>query len=101
MVYQHFTLLPNMTVAENLVLSRGEVHAFIVWKKVYSDLRSFLQITPIFIPIGAKVSSLAAGQKQKLEICQQLYLKNKVLFLDEPTSLLTPGEADELLTMLK
>ncbi|HZK79995.1 MAG TPA: ATP-binding cassette domain-containing protein, partial [Humisphaera sp.] len=101
MVYQHFTLVPNMTVAENLVLSRGEVPAIIDWKKEYADLRAFMKTTPFFIPIGAKVSSLAAGQKQKLEICQQLYLKNKVLFLDEPTSVLTPGEADELLTMLK
>ena len=49
-----------------------------------------MQTTPFFIPIGAKVRSLAAGQKQKLEICKQLYLKNKVLFLDEPTSVLTP-----------
>jgi ABC-type uncharacterized transport system ATPase subunit len=98
MVYQHFTLVPNMTVAENLVLSRGKVPAIIDWKKEYEDLRAFMRTTPFFIPIGAKVSSLAAGQKQKLEICKQLYLKNKVLFLDEPTSVLTPAEADELLS---
>jgi simple sugar transport system ATP-binding protein len=101
MVYQHFTLVPQMTVAENLVLSRGEVPAIINWKKEYEDLRTFMRTTPFFIPIGAKVASLAAGQKQKLEICKQLYLKNKVLFLDEPTSVLTPAEADELLSMLK
>jgi ABC-type uncharacterized transport system ATPase subunit len=101
MVYQHFTLVPNMTVAENLVLSRGKVPAVIDWKKEYEDLRAFMRTTPFFIPVGAKVSSLAAGQKQKLEICKQLYLNNKVLFLDEPTSVLTPAEADELLGMLK
>ncbi len=101
MVYQHFTLVPNMTVAENLVLSRGQVPSVVNWKKEYEDLRAFMRTTPFFIPIGEKVSSLAAGQKQKLEICKQLYLRNKVLFLDEPTSVLTPAEADELLTMLK
>ena len=101
MVYQHFTLVPNMTVAENLVLSRGKVPAIIDWKKEHEDLRAFMRTTPFFIPVGAKVSSLAAGQKQKLEICKQLYLNNKVLFLDEPTSVLTPAEADELLGMLK
>ncbi len=101
MVYQHFTLVPQMSVAENLVLSRGHVPAVIDWKKEFADLRAFMRTTPFFIPIGAKVSSLAAGQKQKLEICKQLYLQNKVLFLDEPTSVLTPAEADELLTMLK
>ncbi|MGA2231731.1 MAG: ABC transporter ATP-binding protein [Tepidisphaeraceae bacterium] len=101
MVYQHFTLVPNMTVAENLVLSRGKVPAVVNWKEEYANLRAFMRTTPFFIPIEAPVRSLAAGQKQKLEICKQLYLKNKVLFLDEPTSVLTPGEADELLTMLK
>ena len=101
MVYQHFTLVPNMTVAENLVLSRGQVPAIVNWPEEYKKLRAFMKTTPFFIPIEATVSSLAAGQKQKLEICKQLYLRNKVLFLDEPTSVLTPAEADELLTMLK
>ena len=101
MVYQHFTLVPNLTVAENLVLSRGKIPAVVNWKKEYQDLRTFMKTTPFFIPIEAPVSSLAAGQKQKLEICKQLYLKNKVLFLDEPTSVLTPGEADEVLSMLR
>ena len=75
--------------------------AVIDWKKEYADLRAFMRTTPFFIPIGEKVAALAAGQKQKLEICKQLYLRNKVLFLDEPTSVLTPAEADELLSMLK
>ena len=101
MVYQHFTLVPNLTVAENLVLSRGKIPAVVNWKQEYQNLRAFMKTTPFFIPIEAPVSSLAAGQKQKLEICKQLYLKNKVLFLDEPTSVLTPGEADEVLSMLK
>src|SRR6202046_2752567 len=61
MGYQHFTLVPNMTVAENLVLSRGKVPAIIDWKKEYEDLRAFMRTTPFFIPVGAKVSSLAAG----------------------------------------
>jgi ABC-type uncharacterized transport system ATPase subunit len=101
MVYQHFTLVPNMTVAENLVLSRGNIPMHIDWKKEKADLRAFMRTTPFFIPIDAPVRSLAAGQKQKLEICKQLYLQNRVLFLDEPTSVLTPQEADEVLTMIK
>jgi simple sugar transport system ATP-binding protein len=101
MVYQHFTLVPNMTVAENLVLSRGNVPMRIDWKKEKAELRAFLKTTPFFIPVDAPVRTLAAGQKQKLEIVKQLYLKNKVLFLDEPTSVLTPQEADEVLTVIK
>jgi ABC-type uncharacterized transport system ATPase subunit len=101
MVYQHFTLVPNMTVAQNLVLSRDHVPGVVNWKQERENLRAFMRTTPFFIPIDAPVRTLAAGQKQKLEICKQLYLKNKILFLDEPTSVLTPAEADELLSMLK
>jgi simple sugar transport system ATP-binding protein len=101
MVYQHFTLVPNMTVAENLVLSRGDVSMIIDWKQEYAKLRAFMRTTPFFIPIDRPVRALSAGEKQKLEICKQLYLQNKVLFLDEPTSVLTPQEADEVLTLVK
>jgi simple sugar transport system ATP-binding protein len=100
MVYQHFTLVPNMTVAENLVLSRDDVPAVINWKKEIAELRQFMKTTPFFIPLDAPVRTLAAGQKQKLEIVKQLYLKTKVMILDEPTSVLTPQEADEVLSMV-
>ena len=56
---------------------------------------------PFRVPLDAKVSALSAGEKQKLEILKQLYLKRRFLFLDEPTSVLTPGEADEVLGMLR
>src|SRR3954465_5135139 len=101
MVYQHFTLVGNMTVGENLVLSRGTVPFRINWEKEKKERRKFLKTTPFFIPLDSPVNALAAGQKQKLEIVKQLYLQNKVLFLDEPTSVLTPQEADEVLSMLK
>jgi len=101
MVYQHFTLVQNMTVAENMVMSRGDVPAVIDWKLEYENLRKFMRTTPFFIDITKPVRSLSAGEKQKLEICKQLYLQNEVLFLDEPTSVLTPSEADEVLTLLR
>ena len=72
MVYQHFTLVQNMTVAENMVLSRGEIPARIDWVKEYEQLRAFMRTTPFFIDITRKVASLSAGEKQKLEICKQL-----------------------------
>jgi len=52
---------------------------------------------PFRVPLDAPVRSLAAGEKQKVEICKQLYLVSRVVILDEPTSVLTPGEADEVL----
>jgi simple sugar transport system ATP-binding protein len=56
---------------------------------------------PFKVPLNARVSDISAGERQKCEILKQLYLKRRFLILDEPTSVLTPGEADEVLGMLR
>jgi simple sugar transport system ATP-binding protein len=56
---------------------------------------------PFRVPLDAPVSRLAAGEKQKVEILKQLYLHRRFMILDEPTSVLTPQEADEVLGLLK
>ena len=101
MVYQHFTLVPNMTVLENFVLSRGDLPAVIDWASERRVLADFFSTTPFAVPLDLAVADLAAGQKQKAEILRQLYLKRNLLILDEPTSVLTPDEADEVLSTLK
>jgi ABC-type uncharacterized transport system ATPase subunit len=101
MVYQHFTLVPNMTVAENLVMARANLPMVIDWDKEQRSLRSFMERMPFQIDPARVVRSLAAGERQKLEILKQLYLGNRILILDEPTSVLTPSEADEVLGMLR
>jgi ABC-type uncharacterized transport system ATPase subunit len=101
MVYQHFTLVPNMTVAENLVLARSDLPLLIDWRKEGEALKAFLGRMPFQVPLDAPVRSLAAGEKQKVEILKQLYLHSRVVILDEPTSVLTPGEADEVLGLLR
>ncbi|BAU41885.1 ABC transporter ATP-binding protein [Leptolyngbya sp. O-77] len=101
MVYQHFTSVPAMTVAENLVLSRYESKALINWKDELEELQAFMDASPFRVPIDVPIAQLAAGQKQKLEILKQLYLKSRILILDEPTSVLTPAEADEVLGLLR
>ncbi len=97
MVYQHFTLAPGMTVAENLLLAGGKTPALIDWKAKRAELGDFLAATPFSLDLDARPSELAAGEKQKLELLKQLYLKPRLLILDEPTSVLTPQEADEVL----
>ena len=97
MVYQHFTLAPGMTVAENLLLAGGKTPALIDWKRKRAELRAFLATTPFSLDLDRRPSELAAGEKQKLELLKQLYLKPRLLILDEPTSVLTPQEADEVL----
>ena len=97
MVYQHFTLVPSLTGAENLVISRDDVPRIIDWQKELRDLAQFMQTMPFKLPLDVPVRELAAGEKQKLEIIKQLYLGRRFLILDEPTSVLTPGEANEVL----
>src|SRR5579862_8118458 len=101
MVYQHFTLVPAMTVAENLVLARDDVPAVVNWTREKLELEAFLASMPFKVPLNARVSDISAGERQKCEILKQLYLKRRFLILDEPTSVLTPGEADEVLGMLR
>lgn len=101
MVYQHFTLVPAMTVAENLVLSRIDTPAVIDWPSEMKRLEEFLRSAPFKVDLRARVAQLAAGEKQKVEILKQLYLRSRLLILDEPTSVLTPNEADEVLGLLK
>ena len=101
MVYQHFTLIPAMTVAENLVLSRPDLPAIINWKVEREQLREFMKTAPFQVDLDTPSAQLAAGQKQKVEILKQLYLKSKFLILDEPTSVLTPAEADEVLGLIR
>ncbi|PZO50443.1 MAG: ABC transporter ATP-binding protein [Phormidesmis priestleyi] len=102
MVYQHFTSVSAMTVAENLVLARYDSRNLIInWRKEFEQLQAFIASSPFQIDLDVPVEQLAAGQKQKLEILKQLYLKSRILILDEPTSVLTPIEADEVLGLLR
>lgn len=97
MVYQHFTLVPSLTASENLVISRKDAPAIIDWRAESAKLDAFMARMPFQVPLDRPVRSLAAGEKQKLEILKQLYLGRRFLILDEPTSVLTPDEADEVL----
>ena len=97
MVYQHFTLIPNMSIAENIVLSRPNLPAVINWPAEIAQLEERMGEMPFQFELRRSINSLSAGEKQKVEIIKQLLLNAKVLILDEPTSVLTPTEADEVL----
>ncbi len=101
MVYQHFTLVPSMSVAENLVIARGSLPAILNWPAERKALQAFMETLPFSIPLDKPAGALAAGEKQKVEIIKQLYLRRRLLILDEPTSVLTPDEADEVLGYIK
>ncbi len=101
MVYQHFTVVPGMTVAENLLMARGNLPALIRWKTLRAELEAFIETAPFRLDLDATPLQLSAGEKQKLEILKQLFLRPGLLILDEPTSVLTPQEADEVLGALR
>jgi ABC-type uncharacterized transport system ATPase subunit len=101
MIFQHFTVVPGMSVAENLALAGRDLKPVIDWKAERERLSEFMAGAPFPLPLDARVAALAAGEKQKLEILKALYTKRRFLILDEPTSVLTPLEADEVLGRMK
>lgn len=101
MVFQHFTLVPSMSVAENLVVADETLPAVISWVEHRERLSRFMASMPFKLDLDRPVSSLAAGEKQKLEILKQLYMGRQFLILDEPTSVLTLDEADQILGHLR
>ncbi|MEO7040969.1 MAG: ABC transporter ATP-binding protein [Gemmatimonadaceae bacterium] len=94
MVHQHFTLVPAMTVTENVALGgRGLFRP----RQARSDLLALARRTDFAIDPDARVQDLPAGAQQRVEILKALSHEPRVLILDEPTAILTPMEAQELL----
>jgi ABC-type uncharacterized transport system ATPase subunit len=103
MVQQHFSLVEAFTALENIVLgveprasigrldfAAARARAGAIAHELGSDL-----------PLDARVGSLGVGDKQRLEIARALYREARVVILDEPTAVLTPGEADGLYETLR
>ncbi|MFN3953701.1 MAG: ABC transporter ATP-binding protein [Pararhodobacter sp.] len=102
MVFQHFKLVENFTVLENVILG-AEGHARLgpslaKARKLLADLaREYeLQVDP-----DALIENLSVGHQQRVEILKALYREAGILILDEPTGVLTPAEADHLFRILK
>src|SRR5690606_20364344 len=83
-----------------IVLSRPNLPAIINWAAEIRALQIKMATMPFQFDLQRKVHELAVGEKQKVEITKQLLLDTKILILDEPTSVLTPTEADEVLAKI-
>ena len=100
MVYQHTSLVPQLTVLENLMLGEGEgirLNAPAARARL-ADLGGSIGLD---VDPSATTGTLALGQQQQLEIIKALWRGSKVLILDEPTSMLTPAGVAELEQILK
>ena len=71
MVYQHFTLVENMTVVENILMARGHIPAVVNWKAETEQLAAFMEKMPFRVNPTSYVRDLSAGEKQKVELLKQ------------------------------
>ena len=98
MVHQHFMLVPNLTVAENMVLGMEPKHKgmFMDYKKAVEITEEYAKKYNLHVDPNAKVRDIPVGMKQKVEILKALVRGAKILILDEPTAVLTTQETEEL-----
>jgi ABC-type uncharacterized transport system ATPase subunit len=99
MVFQHFSLFETLTVAENIALAMGASAG--TPKQLEPKIREVSQRYGMALEPDRLVHSLSIGERQRVEIVRCLMQDIKLLILDEPTSVLTPQEADELFVTLR
>ncbi len=95
-VYQHLTLVPTLSVLENLMLGIGSQGGRLDLSQAGSRFDELSNVLGVTFDPDASVGGLALGQRQQVEIMKALWRRSRVLVLDEPTSMLTPQDYDEL-----
>jgi general nucleoside transport system ATP-binding protein len=101
MIHQHFMLIPSFTVLENIILGQTSPHPPKLEKEYFRE--ETLKVAKKFgitVDLDKRVEEISVGMQQKIEILKALYKGAELLILDEPTSVLTPQESQELFGML-
>lgn len=96
MIHQHFMLVQNHTVTENLILGHESAAFFNPHKKLVQEIEKLNELYGLKVDPHKKVWELSAGEQQKVEIMKAVFQNADLLIMDEPTSVLTPGEVSEL-----
>jgi len=101
MVHQHFTLVPKLTVTENIILGAKSTGFLLDLKEAKRRIENLSREYGLAINVDAKVEQLSIGEQQRVEILKMLYRNAKILILDEPTSVLSPPEVKRLFKTLR
>ncbi|APE44308.1 heme ABC transporter ATP-binding protein [Sulfitobacter alexandrii] len=101
MVFQHFKLVENFTVLENIIL--GAEDGRMLTPSLAKARRTLVDLAADYglnVDPDAKIEDIGVGMQQRVEILKALYRQADILILDEPTGVLTPAEADQLFRIL-
>ena len=103
MVHQHFMLVPSLTVAENIILGNEPTKNKVLldMDRALNSVKAFSDRYSLDADLKAPVYALPIGVQQRIEILKALYRGAEILILDEPTSVLTPQEVQELFKAIR
>ncbi len=102
MVHQHFKLVHNFTVTENIILGLEPRRGLVVDRKTAS--RRVAELSKLYglnVDPDSKIEDISVGMQQRVEILKMLYRDAEILIFDEPTAVLTPQEIHELMGIMK
>lgn len=100
MVHQHFMLINNLTVLENIILGHECGTVRLNMKTAYEQVKALSDHYHFDLDLNQKVGELSVGMMQRVEILKTVYRGADILILDEPTAVLTPQEVKSLLEIL-
>lgn len=102
MVHQHFMLVENFTVLQNIILGNEITKGLgiINTKKARKEIEQLSEKYGLFVDLNEKIENISVGMQQRVEILKALYRGADILILDEPTAVLTPQEIKELISIM-
>ncbi|PID74520.1 MAG: branched-chain amino acid ABC transporter ATP-binding protein [Deltaproteobacteria bacterium] len=100
MVYQHFMLVQQLSVVENIFLGQ-KGRLFCNWKEMENEVNELAEQYGMQICPTSRISDLSMGERQQVEILKLLHRQSRVLIFDEPTAVLTPKEIDNLFATIR
>lgn len=102
MVHQHFMLVKDFSVTENIILgSETSRLGFLDRRKAQKEIKDLAEKYRLHVDPAAKVENISVGMEQRVEILKTLYRGADILIFDEPTAVLTPQEIEELMSIMK